>query len=210
MVATPPYRVETERLLLRCWDPSDAPLLEEAVTTSLPELREWMPWAHDEPMPLGRRVDLLRNFRAKFDRGEDFIYAIFSRDGARVLGGTGLHLRQGDDALEIGYWIRSDAAGNGFDRKAAAAVTRVAFTICGADRVEIRVDTGNTRSARIPERLGFTMEARLRRRLPPLVPGGPRGDVLVHTMFADEFGNTRAAEVPIRAFDAAGRPVAGG
>ena len=32
---TAPYRIETERLVLRCYDPEDAPLLKDAVDRSL-------------------------------------------------------------------------------------------------------------------------------------------------------------------------------
>ena len=50
MIALSPTPVlETERLVLRCWRPSDAPLLRDAVDSSLDHLREWMPWAEDEP-----------------------------------------------------------------------------------------------------------------------------------------------------------------
>ena len=45
----PPYRIVTERLVVRCWEPRDAPLLKEAVDSSLDDLRPWMPWAYDEP-----------------------------------------------------------------------------------------------------------------------------------------------------------------
>ena len=48
----PPYRIETERLVLRCWDPRDAPLLKDAIDSSLDHLRPWMPWAREEPKPL--------------------------------------------------------------------------------------------------------------------------------------------------------------
>ena len=42
-----PYRIETERLVLRCYDPEDAPLLKDAVDRSLDHLRPWMPWTPD-------------------------------------------------------------------------------------------------------------------------------------------------------------------
>ena len=45
--APPPYRIETERLVIRCWNPADAPLLKEAIDSSLEELQAWMPWAAD-------------------------------------------------------------------------------------------------------------------------------------------------------------------
>ena len=33
-----PYRIETERLVLRCYEPDDAPLLKEAVDESIEHL----------------------------------------------------------------------------------------------------------------------------------------------------------------------------
>ena len=91
----PAYRIETDRLVLRCWSPADAELLKEAVDASLDHLRPWMPWANEEPTDLDSRVALLREFRAKFDLGQEFIYGIFDAGESRVLGGTGLHMRSG-------------------------------------------------------------------------------------------------------------------
>ena len=45
----PPYRIVTERLVLRTWEPRDAPLLKEAVDSSIDHLLPWMPWAAHEP-----------------------------------------------------------------------------------------------------------------------------------------------------------------
>jgi RimJ/RimL family protein N-acetyltransferase len=202
-VTTPPYRIVTERLVLRCWDPQDAPLLKEAVDSSLDELRRWMPWAKHEPQTLAEKVVLLRRFRGRFDLGEDFTYGIFSRDETAVVGGTGLHPRVGQDAFEIGYWIRTSRVGAGLATEAAAALTRVAFELCGVDRVEIRVDPENERSRAIPVRLGFGEEARLRRRLRYPEPRV----VLVYTLFAEEFVSSRVAATAIEAFDARGAPV---
>lgn len=85
-----PYRIEIEDgLVLRCWEPRDAPLLKEAVDSSPEHLREWMPWAHDEPQELEQKAALLRQFRVRFDLGQDFVYGIFASDESEVLGGTG-------------------------------------------------------------------------------------------------------------------------
>ena len=100
----------TPRLVLRCWDPRDAPLLKDAIDSSLNHLRPWMPWARHEPQTLAQKVELLREFRGQFDLGADSIYGIFDAGEERVLGGTGLHPRIGTGGLEIGYWIRVSAA----------------------------------------------------------------------------------------------------
>jgi RimJ/RimL family protein N-acetyltransferase len=201
----PPYRVETPRLVIRCWQPADAELLDEAITESLEDLQQWMPWAHQEPKSMDERIQLLRTYRGQFDTGEDFVYGIFTSSETEVLGGAGLHTRLGDQGLEIGYWIRSSAAGRGLATEASAALTRAAFTQCGVDRVEIHVDPANAKSVRIPEKLGFTREAHLRRRLPPLIEGGPRADMVVYCMFVDEFGASPVAKTQIAAFDSANR-----
>jgi RimJ/RimL family protein N-acetyltransferase len=201
----PPYRIRTERLVLRCWDPKDAPRLKEAVDSSLDHLRPWMPWAADEPQTLEQKTRLLRRFRADFDRGEDFVYGIFDGDESAVVGGGGLHTRVGPDAFEIGYWIRGDRIGQGLATEAAAALTRVGLEACGAERIEIRVERANTRSAAVPRRLGFREEATLRR-LP--TPGGRvLHDLTIFALARDELAASPAAEVQVEAFDAAGARV---
>jgi RimJ/RimL family protein N-acetyltransferase len=203
-VAPPPYRLETERLVVRCWNPGDAPAAKEAIDASLDHLRPWMPWTEGEPTGLDAKVELLRLFRGHFDLGHDFPYGIWSPDESRVLGGSGLHPRVGDGALEIGYWIHVDAIGRGLATEVAGALTRAAFEHARVDRVEIRIDPVNQRSKRVPLALGFVEEATLRRRLPAKTGGEPR-DVVVYTMLASELPASPAARVEYRAFDAAGR-----
>jgi RimJ/RimL family protein N-acetyltransferase len=208
-MATPPYRIETDRLVIRCWQPSDAPLLKEAVDTSLEHLRPWMPWAHDDPQPVENKMELLRGFRSRFDGGDDFVYGIFSRDESEAVGGTGLHPRVGDDAFEIGYWIRSSAAGNGFATETAAALTRVAFDVAEVERVEIRVDPANEASCRVARKLGYDEEARLRRRIPDVVANMPKRDLIIFSMFAEELADSPAGAISadVAAFDAVGRRI---
>ena len=201
----PPYRIATERLVVRCWEPRDAPLLKEAVDSSIDHLREWMPWAHEDPQPLEAKVALLRRFRGNFDLGQDYVYGIFERDESRVVGGSGLHTRLGPGAFEIGYWIRADRIGQGLATEVTGALTRVAFDLCGADRVEIRVDPGNVRSLAIPRKLGFTEEATLRRRLPAF--GTEPRDAVVFTLFRSEYPSTPCASAAVEAWDAGGTSV---
>lgn len=208
-MGTPPYRIETERLVVRCWEPADAPLLREAIGESLDHLRPWMPWAHLEPRTPEDQVELLRRFRGEFDLGTNFTYGILSGDESEVLGGTGLHPRVGDAAFEIGYWLRSSATGQGLATEAIAALTVAAFTWCDVDRLEIRVDPENEASLAIPRRLGYLEEATLRRRQLPLVEGAPRRDFVVFTMVVEEVAGSPAAAVALTAYDAAGRELKG-
>jgi RimJ/RimL family protein N-acetyltransferase len=194
--------------VIRCWEPGDAAPLKEAIDASLDHLRPWMPWAADEPQPLDEKVALLRRFRGNFDLGEDFVYGLFAADESSVFGGSGLHRRVGPDAFEIGYWIRAGESGRGLATEAAGALTRVGLELCGADRVEIRVEPANEPSRAVPRKLGFREEATLRRRLDPGRADVARRDVIVFSMFRDELPGTPAAAVSVEAFDAAGTRVA--
>jgi RimJ/RimL family protein N-acetyltransferase len=202
---TPPYRIVTERLVLRCWDPHDAPLLKDAVDSSIEHLLPWMPWAANEPQSLEEKVELLRQFRGKFDLGQDFTYGIFNRDEADVVGGTGLHTRVGPGAYEIGYWIRLDRTGEGLATESATALTRAAFELSEIDRIEIRCDPGNERSRAIPRKLGYTEEVTLRRRSHHHHPQ-PR-DVVIYSLFREDFASSPAASLTLEAYDAAGTPI---
>ncbi len=202
-----PYRILTDRLCIRCWDPADAQLLKVAIDSSLEHLRPWIPWAHDDPQPIEEKIALLRRFRAAFDQDEDYLYAILDRGESEVIGGTGLHRRVGDDAFEIGYWIRSNRVRRGFVTEATAALTRAAFEVCGADRVEIRIDPANVASLAVPRKLGYREEATLRRRIPTRV-GRQLRDSVVFTLFTDELAGSSAMSTPYEAFDARGEPIA--
>jgi RimJ/RimL family protein N-acetyltransferase len=199
-----PYRIETERLVLRCYEPRDAVLLKDAIDSSLDHLREWMPWAEHEPQSLEDKTKLLKIFRSKFDTGEDFVMGIFSADESEVIGGTGFHPRNEPGGLEIGYFIRASATRQGYVTESTAALTRVGFEICGADRIEIRIDPENEASLGVPRKLGFTEEATLRRRLPGKSGGEPR-DVTLFAMFREDFDPAIAPG--LRAFDASGSQI---
>lgn len=204
-VPGPAYRVETARLVLRCWHPEDAPLLKAALDANVEHLKPWMPWAHAEPEELQTKIDRLRLFRGNFDLGRDFVYAVFDPAETHVLGGSGLHTRVGEAAREIGYWVHVDHIRQGYATELSAALTRVAFDVDGVERVEIHCDPKNTASASVPRKLGFAHDATLRARM-KTHDGSPR-DAMIWSLLADEYPSTPCASIDIRAFDAAGRRI---
>jgi RimJ/RimL family protein N-acetyltransferase len=190
------FRIETARLVIRCWDPADAGLAKDAIDTSLDHLRPWMPWAESEPTTLEQKRQLLARFAEDFARGDDAVYGIFARDERRVVGGTGLHPRLDGNAREIGYWIRADAIGRGLAGESTAALTRVAFEVDRVERMEIHVDPGNVRSAAIPRRLGYE-----------LADGLDGNGHLVFRMLRVAYPRSSAANAALQAYDDAGARV---
>lgn len=200
------YRIETPRLVLRCYQPSDAPLLLSAIEGSLPELKEWLPWAKYEPEELSAKVERLRRFRGDFDLGNDFIYGIFDKNEDVLIGSTGLHTRLGEHAREIGYWVNTAYGGQGYVTEAVQALLKIGFDVENLNRIEIRCDPRNEKSRKIPEKLGFKLEAVLKDRLTD--NAGEWRDVMIWTLFRAEYAVAAYRNVLYRAFDAAGYEMA--
>ena len=208
---TPPYRIETERVVIRCYDPADAPLLKECVDSSLPELQARMPWALDDPQSVAEKVELLRGLRSRFDADTDYALGVFTLDGSRQLGGTGLHRRGTPDSLEIGYFVRTDSIGRGLATHVVGTLTDVGLRHCGARRIQIDVEADNSASLAIPRKLGYLEEGVLRGRA--AWPDQEPRDIVTFSLLATEYPIVagerspagRPAGLAYRAYDAAGR-----
>jgi len=206
MNRAPAYKLLTDRLVVRCYEPRDAIAVHDVVLRNKGHLAPFMGWALREPTTLEERIDLLRSFRGRFDLGDDYFYGIFLRDGTFV-GGTGLHTRCGPGGLEIGYWIDERHQGKGLVTEAAAALSKHALTDLALSRVEIHTNPDNLASNRVAEKLGFTREGTLRKRF-SYASDKPLRDLVFWTLFREDMG--RAARVNwarYQAFDSLDRVI---
>ena len=157
-----------------------------------------------EPRSLGETVQWLRTIRASLDSDQHYRYGIF--DAARDLVGEVMLIgRGGDGALELGYWLHVDQVGQGYAAEASAALTRVAFELRGVDRVEIQCEPENVRSGVLASRLGYNLEATLRRR-------ANRGDMepkdlQVWTLFRSEYEVASPGQDTVVAYDCLGEQI---
>jgi ribosomal-protein-serine acetyltransferase len=157
-----PDAFETERLLIRAPREGDAPALTEAVNASLDHLRPWMPWAQ-EPATVEKYTANIRRGIARWVMREDLWLMLIRKADGYWLGSSGLHrIDWSVPRFEIGYWVRADAEGKGYVTEAVSGITDFAFGTLKAERVEIRCDSLNVRSAAVAERCGYALEGRLR------------------------------------------------
>jgi len=142
---------------LRRWRPTYAADLTDAVASSLPELRPWMPWAQETPTVSGM-AQVLTEGEASFDADQEWQFVAAEPGSDRVLGALGLHRRGPPSCVEIGYWIRTEVTRRGLATAGVGALTTAAFAhLPTIDTVEIRMDIRNGRSAAIPPRLGYRL-----------------------------------------------------
>lgn len=165
MEGTVPPVIRTPRLLLRSWDPADAPALAPILVANVERLGGWIPAHVADPLPAEALAQRLAGFAADFEAGRAYRYAMLTPDGARLLGEADLFPRGSAgrmplflaDRAEIGYWLDAAATGQGYATEAAGALTGVAASLPGMLHVEIRCDEANAASAAVPRRLGFRL-----------------------------------------------------
>lgn len=179
-----PLSIEVDNLVVRQYRLSDAPLLVDAVTRSLPELLQWMPWAKFEPQTVEQRGELIEQWVLEWEKKTNFTMGIFLHD--ECVGGTGFHLRGEDGELEIGYWVSTAHTKMGIATRVSAALVDVAFSFAEVEKVAIAHDVANNKSQRIPELLGFKVSREFAR-----TPEAPSetGVARVWSMTRDEWRN---------------------
>lgn len=143
---------------------TDLRLLDESVADDLfaltdrnrAYLREWMPWI-DATKSADDTKKFIRASMEQYARNDGFNAAI--RYKGAVAGCIGYHrIDWGNRATSLGYWVSADLQGRGLATRATKALVDHALRELQLNRVEIRCATGNAKSRRIPEKLGFREE----------------------------------------------------
>src|SRR6478609_8091966 len=125
-----PTSIQTERLALRPPRSGDGAQLLPALLESLPQLRRFLASlrgvAGEQTPESAERW--CRNAEANFLARKDLPFLIFERASGELLGACGLHRTVWETPrTEVGYWIRSSRAGQGFVTEAVKGLCKYAF-----------------------------------------------------------------------------------
>ena len=153
------------RLLIRTYREADAGALYDAVKESISEVSPWLPWCHQN-----YSIKETREFigsRALASQGDEwYSFGIFEKDGGRFLGGVGINfINRVHLMANLGYWVRTSAAGRGVATTATRLAARFGFEQLGLHRIEIVAAVDNIPSQRVAEKAGARREGVLRQRL---------------------------------------------
>lgn len=144
--------LNTERLILRRWEDSDAESLFEYAKD--PEVGPIAGW------PAHQSVEESRNVIRQVFRGKE-AYALCLREDNRAIGAIELKLNghtdltERDDECELGYWIGKPFWGQGLVPEAAREILRHAFEDIGMTKVWTGYYEGNDKSKRVQEKCRF-------------------------------------------------------
>lgn len=161
-----PMPIKTERLVIQPPKLGDGKIVNEAVLETYDALKFIMPWAKTIPSVDDSEEFVRQTIANWLLKNNDEPYLplfIFDKENMSFIGSAGYHHMNWDiPSFEIGYWLRQSCQGYGFMAETINALTRYAILELKAKRIEIRCDTLNTNSKKIPERLGYQLEATLK------------------------------------------------
>ena len=150
------------RIVLHAHRADDAPELFAALEASRQRLGLWLRFP-DKLQTVEATRDWLIHREARWLVREFLGFAIRHGETREYLGGVDLHSIVWEQRLfALGFWLRDGAEGQGYMSEAVRMVTDYAFAALGANKVAMRCDARNRRSAGVAERLGFVREACLR------------------------------------------------
>lgn len=144
--------LETERLVLRPWQESDAEsLYEYAKNPEVGPIAGWPPHKNVEDS-LGIIKNVLNGPEC---------YAICLKEDNQAIGAIELRLNgvtdmtDRDDECELGYWIGQPFWGNGYMPEAAKELLRHGFEDLNMQIIWCGYYDGNVKSKRVQEKVGF-------------------------------------------------------
>jgi RimJ/RimL family protein N-acetyltransferase len=151
-----------QRIVLLRLRAGDAADLFAALEASRERLAPWLHFP-DPLQSVEATRDFLIHLESRWLLRQALSFAIRHAETHEYLGGIELHTILWDRRFfALGYWLRSDAEGHGYMSEAVQILTDYAFSALGANKVSLRCDARNLRSAAVAERLGFVCEAQLR------------------------------------------------
>ncbi|MBI4637161.1 MAG: GNAT family N-acetyltransferase [Candidatus Rokubacteria bacterium] len=172
------------RILIRRYQPEDAPRVFEAASESIEQIFPWMPWCHPA-YSLDESRAWIQHCEAAWATGAEYNFAVVDH-ATRFLGGCGLNqLRPEHRVANLGYWIRTSATGKGVATAAVRGLTEFAFRETNLVRLEIVVALGNLASHRVAEKVGAIREGIAHDRLHV---HGKSHDAIVYALLRSRYG----------------------
>lgn len=145
---------------IRILTDNDAEELFKLIDKNRQYLRRWLPW-----LDTNKTVDDSREFISQIAVSQEKQIAFHTsiRNEGVIAGMIGI---QNIDWLNrkaaIGYWIGEEFQGKGLVTAACSSIIEFAFLELELNRLEMYCATGNHKSRKVPERLGFRLEGVLK------------------------------------------------
>jgi len=154
-----------------------------AVRASVDEVAPWLDWCHSGYARAESHAWIASRPDA-WALQEAYSFAVVDAHDDAFLGGCGLNqINPAHSVASMGYWVRTDRAGEGIATRAARLVACFGFETLALHRIEIMMQPGNRGSQRVAEKVGAVYEGQCRHRI---VSHGEPCDVLLYSLLPSD------------------------
>lgn len=145
-----------EDLVLKLLRQESAGLIFSIIDENRYLLRRWLPFVDNTRKPDDTEI-FVKSVLSASGPKQDIIYEIWFHDEfAGIIAFK--EIDRWNNRTELGYWLDPRFEGRGIMTRCCISLLKCAFTKMNMKRIQIKVGIGNAKSARIPEKLGFTFE----------------------------------------------------
>ena len=139
--------------MIRLIEHTDAEELYALVEENRDYLRQWLPW-----LDMNTSINDTKRFITKclqdYAAGKSMVYAIIADQICGVCGFNSIN-----DSIKagyIGYWLSRQQQGKGLATSSVTKLETIGFEQLKLNKIEIHAATGNIKSRKIAEGLGYT------------------------------------------------------
>jgi RimJ/RimL family protein N-acetyltransferase len=153
---SPPSKIQLSATLLKKRNVKDAQTGFECIDSDRERLRKFLPWV-DATKIVDDQIWYINECIKDWKDGTRFDFAMFNLE-QEYIGSFGIHnIQWQNHCCEFGYWLHGKHEGCGYISAAVQAVEKILFD-WGFNRIEIRCDPQNQKSAAVPKRNNYYFE----------------------------------------------------
>ncbi len=184
-----PTRFETERLIIRCYEAGDGPVVYATGARNRDHLQRY---ESDNVILTPKTVEeaeiLVRELHADWVARNGFFMGAFDKGTRQFVAQIYVGVVNWDlPEFTIGYFADKDHEGQGFVTEAVQEALRFIFEHLRAHRVRLETNETNTRSRRVAERCGFVQEGQLRDAAARRNPDGTLSGDMLYGLLRSEY-----------------------
>lgn len=148
-------RFETDRLLIRLFEQSDAKMIQvlagdekvARTTLSIPH-----------PYPDGAAEKWIEATLKSVEKGDSYTFALVKKEDEELIGCMLLDVSKNHLRAELGYWLGHPYWGQGFATEAAKRMVAFGFENLGLNRIFAAAMTQNPGSCKVMKKIGMKYE----------------------------------------------------
>jgi ribosomal-protein-alanine N-acetyltransferase len=177
---------ETNRLLLRLFELSDAKTVQE-LAGNKEVARTTLSIPH--PYPDGEAEVWIKATRLSSEKGESYSFAMVKKENESLIGCVSLNVSKNHKRAELAYWVGHPFWGQGFATEAAQRIVTFGFEDLELNRIFAAAMTKNPGSYKVMSKIGMKHEGTFPQHV---MKWGSYEDLVFYGMVKSDFLKKRA------------------